>query len=40
MWINSKYADLSNYARGRSGKIQYIVLHYTANDGDLSLIHI
>ena len=34
MWINSKYADLSNYTRGRSGKIQYIVLHYTANDGD------
>ncbi|MFV0399413.1 MAG: N-acetylmuramoyl-L-alanine amidase family protein [Oscillospiraceae bacterium] len=24
----------SNYTKGRAGAIQYIVLHYTANDGD------
>lgn len=24
----------SNYTKGRAGSIQYIVLHYTANNGD------
>ena len=35
MEINTKYANTANYAKGRGGgTIQYIVLHYTANDGD------
>ena len=34
MNIQTKYADASNYQEGRSGTIKYIVLHYTANDGD------
>ena len=34
MDIQTKYADASNYQEGRSGTIKYIVLHYTANDGD------
>ena len=34
MQINTKYAGPSNYQTGRSGTIRYIVLHYTANDGD------
>ena len=34
MEIQTKYAHISNYQSGRPGKIQYVVLHYTANDGD------
>lgn len=29
-------ADSSNYKKGRSATIQWIVVHYTANDGDTS----
>ena len=32
--IQTKYAHTSNYQTGRRGGIQYIVLHYTANNGD------
>lgn len=35
MEINTKYANTTNYQKGRGGRtIQYIVLHYTANNGD------
>ncbi len=29
--------DPSNYAKGRSGDIKYIVIHYTANKGDTAI---
>lgn len=34
MNINTIYANESNYTKGRKQRIQYIVVHYTANDGD------
>lgn len=34
MEIQTKYAHTSNYTKGRSSTVQYIVLHYTANTGD------
>lgn len=35
MDIKTRSAHPSNYAKGRSGQaVKYIVLHYTANDGD------
>lgn len=37
MKINFKACHLSNYTKGRAGKIAYIVIHYTANDGDTAL---
>ena len=30
----------SNYKRGRSSKIKYIVIHYTANKGDTALANV
>lgn len=30
-------AHCSNYRRGRTGKVRYIVLHYTANNGDTAM---
>lgn len=36
--INTKLAHTTNYKQGRSGKsIVYIVVHYTANDGDVAV---
>lgn len=35
--INFKLCHSSNYEKGRAGKIEYIVIHYTANDGDTAL---
>lgn len=32
--MNFKQANLTNFRQGRSTKIKYIVIHYTANDGD------
>lgn len=32
-----KQADKGNYSKGRNDKIKYIVLHYTANNGDTAL---
>ena len=34
MNINTVYAHTSNYTKGRKQLIKYIVVHYTANDGD------
>lgn len=34
MNIKTKYAHSSNYGIGRTKTIKYIVIHYTANDGD------
>lgn len=34
MKINKLLADKTNYASGRTNKIEYIVIHYTANNGD------
>ena len=34
MNINTVYAHISNYAKGRKQSIKYIVVHYTANNGD------
>ena len=34
MQINKLLAHSSNYIKGRTGSIQYIVIHYTANNGD------
>lgn len=34
MEIQTKYAHSNNYRAGRSAKIQFIVIHYTANNGD------
>lgn len=34
MQINKLLAHSSNYTKGRIGGIQYIVIHYTANNGD------
>jgi N-acetylmuramoyl-L-alanine amidase len=31
---NKLLADVSNYTKGRTGAVLYIVVHYTANDGD------
>ena len=32
--MNFKQAHVSNFTRGRINPIEYIVIHYTANDGD------
>ena len=32
--MNFKQAHSSNYRTGRTGAVKYIVIHYTANDGD------
>ena len=34
MQIKEMLADSSNYTKGRKQNIQYIVVHYTANNGD------
>lgn len=34
MRINFKQAHAGNYAAGRSGPVEYIVIHYTSNQGD------
>ncbi len=34
MDIKSKFADISNYTKGRISPIKYIVIHFTANNGD------
>lgn len=34
MTLKTRYAHESNYTKGRTKPIQYIVIHYTANDGD------
>ena len=34
MDIKSKFADTSNYTRGRNSPVKYIVIHFTANNGD------
>ena len=34
MKINFKQAHAGNYAAGRSGPVEYIVIHYTSNQGD------
>lgn len=35
--ITGRTPNSSNYRRGRSGSIKYIVIHYTANKGDTAL---
>lgn len=32
--VNFKQCNSANYKTGRTGKIEYIVIHYTANNGD------
>lgn len=32
--MNFKQANVTNFRQGRSTKIKYLVIHYTANDGD------
>lgn len=34
MNLKTKYAHESNFTKGRTNPIQYIVIHYTANNGD------
>ena len=34
MKINFKQSHAGNYAAGRSGPVEYIVIHYTSNQGD------
>ena len=34
MKINFKQSHTGNYAAGRSGPVEYIVIHYTSNQGD------
>ena len=34
MRINFKQAHAGNYAAGRSGPVEYVVIHYTSNQGD------
>lgn len=34
MNLKVKYAHESNFTKGRTRPVQYIVIHYTANDGD------
>ena len=34
MRINFKQSHAGNYAAGRSGPVEYIVIHYTSNQGD------
>ena len=34
MKINFKQSHVGNYAAGRSGPVEYIVIHYTSNQGD------
>ncbi len=36
MKINKMIAHSSNFTKGRKQKIQFIVIHYTANNGDLA----
>ena len=36
MEINKLIAHSSNFTKGRKQKIQFIVVHYTANNGDLA----
>lgn len=37
MKINFKACQSNNYQKGRTGKIEYLVIHYTANNGDTAL---
>ncbi len=37
MVINKLSADKSNFREGRNKKIEFLVIHYTANDGDSAL---
>ncbi|MGE4214109.1 MAG: N-acetylmuramoyl-L-alanine amidase [Anaerotignaceae bacterium] len=34
MKINTILANISNFIKGRTSTVKYIVLHYTANNGD------
>lgn len=34
MEINTKIADKSNYTKGRNLSVKYLVIHFTANNGD------
>ena len=34
MTVNFKQANIGNFKWGRSEAVKYIVVHYTANDGD------
>ena len=34
MEINTRLADTSNFTKGRSSSVKYIVIHFTANNGD------
>ena len=38
MEINKLIAHSSNFTKGRKQKIQFLVIHYTANNGDLAKV--